>query len=284
MATRDLLEPISGQLDSAAEDVLKLVDCQDRTIKEVDNPEIDWSAVREAWRHVALSLVTGARFRLDDELFDKRIGALGPFVDDHPDVFHRLHQERSLRAIFSMDFETLERLLEEWIVRDCDPVWMIRKAALLWESDQNDEAAALVKHALDAIRSITDAEGNVAGASRESWALWSAFTMDNRQEFRKRWDELAALKCDAMLERDLIARQINSTRESREAPTFDLGIRRVQVLRFSSFRPELAAFRAVLLSEIAGAASRYQAHGANRHRSCFARLKIGCGGVGDEPT
>ena len=247
-----LLEPISGQLDSAAEDVLKLVDCQDRTIKEVDNPEIDWSAVREAWRHVALSLVTGARFRLDDELFDKRIGALGPFVDDHPDVFHRLHQERSLRAIFSMDFETLERLLEEWIVRDCDPVWMIRKAALLWESDQNDEAAALVKHALDAIRSITDAEGNVAGASRESWALWSAFTMDNRQEFRKRWDELAALKCAAMLERDLIARQINSTRESREAPTFDLGIRRVQVLRFSSFRPELAAFRAVLLSEIAG--------------------------------
>ena len=247
-----LLEPISDELESAAEDVLKLVDCQDRTIKEFAESEIDWSAIREVWRAVALALVRAARFRFDDDLFDKRTEVLGPFVNDHPDVYHRLHQEHCLRAIYSMDFEALEGLLEDWTVRDCDPIWMIRKAALLWESYRNDEATELVKHALETIRTIPDAEGSVAAASREGWALWSAFTMDNRRGFRKRWDELAALKCDAMLERDLIARQINSTEQSREAPTFDLGIRRVESVRFSSFRPELAAYRAILLAEVAG--------------------------------
>ena len=246
------LEPISAQLESAAEEALKAVDCQDRTVKETGDSGIDWIAVREVWRSVALALLTAARFRFDDDLFDKRTEALGPFVDDHPDVYHRLHQERCLRAIYSMDFETLERLLEEWVVRDCDPAWMIRKAALLWESGRNDEATELVKQALDAIRSIPDSEGSLAGASREGWALWSAFTMDNRQEFRKRWDELAALKCDAMLERDLIARQINRTTESPEAPAFDLGMRRVEGITFSSFRPDTAAYRAILLSEVAG--------------------------------
>ncbi len=137
-------------------------------------------------------------------------------------------------------------------MRDCDPIWSIRKAALHWESNRNDEATELVKHALEAIRAIPDAAGSAAGASREGWALWSAFTMDNRQEFRKRWDELAALKCDAMLERDIVVRKMNNDEESSEAPAFDLDVRRVGGVRFSSFRAEIAAYRAVLLAEVAG--------------------------------
>ena len=247
-----LLEPISARLESAAKEVLKPVACRDRTIGGISDATVDWSTVREEWRNTALALLRAARFRFDDGLFERWTKALGPFVDDHPDVYHRIHQESCLKAVYSLDFETLARLLEEWIVGDCDPIWIVRKAALLWESDRNDEATELVKHALEAIRAIPDATGSAAGASREGWALWSAFTMDNRQEFRKRWDELAALKCDAMLERDIIIRQMNSNEESREAPAFDLGIRRVESVRFSSFRPELAAYRAVLLAEVAG--------------------------------
>ena len=247
-----LLEPIFGELESAAEAALKSINCQARTINGVAETGIDWSAVREVWRTVALALVTAARFRFDADLFDKRTELLEPFVNDHPDAYHRLHQERCLRAIYSMDFETLESLLEDWKVRDCDPIWMIRKAALLWESDRNDEAADLVKDALYAIRSIPDAEGSVAGASREGWALWSAFTIDNRQEFRRRWHELAALKCDAKLEKDLIARKIKGSGEAREAPSFDLGGRSGGGLRFSNERRDLAAYRAVRLSEVAG--------------------------------
>ena len=249
-----LLEPISSNLESAAEDVLGSIDCQGRTINGVADTRIDWSTVREVWRTIALALVTAARFRFDADLFTKRTEALEPFLSDDLDLHYQLRQERCLWAIYSMDFETLESLLEHWTVKDCDPIWMIRKAALLWELERNDEAADLVKHALDAIRSMPVADVSVAGPSREGWALWSAITMDNRQEFRKRWDELAALKCDSMLEIDLVARQIGRSRESQEVPTFDLATRRrrVQTLSFSSVKPELAVYRAIRLSEVAG--------------------------------
>ena len=247
-----LLEPISKKLESAAEATLTSIDCQKRKINGNAETGIDWNTVREIWRTVAIALVTAVRFRFDDELFDKRVDLLKPFVNDHPDVHHRLHQEHCLRAICSMDFETLGNLLGDWTVTDCDPIWMIRKAALLWESNRKDEAEELVKSALSAIRAFPDEEGSVAGVSREGWALWSARSLDNRQEINRRWDELAAIKCDAMLEMDLISRRIEGRGRQQEAPPFDLGVRPGKSLRFSNERRDLAAYRAVRLSEVAG--------------------------------
>ena len=247
-----LLDPVSEQLESAAEEALKSVDCQDRKINGIDEAGIDWSAIREVWRNVALALVTAARFHFDDRLFEKRIKPLEHFVNDHPDVHHRLRQEHCLWAMYSMDYEKLESLLEDWNISDCDPIWKTRKASLLWELDRNHEAAELVREALDEIRAIPDAEGSVASASREGWAMWSAFTRHNRQEFRRRWHELAALKCDAGLEKDLISRRVRGTGEPQEAPHFDLGVRRGESFRFSNERHDRAAYRALRLSEVAG--------------------------------
>ena len=247
-----LLEPISDDLESAAVSALASIDCQDRTVDEIADIQIDWSAVREAWRTVALALITPARFRFKRELFDQRIQTLEPFVNDDPDVGHRIRHERCLWAVYSLDFEALYGLLEDWTVEDCDPIWMIRKAALLWESDRNDEAPELVKRGLNAIRLVPDLDRNVPSSSREGWARWSTLTMDNRQEIRKRWNELAALNCDAMLERDLIARDLNESSVSDDPPPFDLGVTRVQGLSYSAARPEHLAFRAIRLTEVCG--------------------------------
>lgn len=247
-----LLDPISEELELAAEDALESIDCQDRTVNGIADSEMEWSAVREVWREVALTLVTAARFRFSKELFDKRRAFLEPFANDHLDVHHRLCQERCLWAMYSMDFESLENLLDNWTARDCDPIWMVRKAALLWETDRNDEAANLITDALETIRDIPGVEGSVAGESREGWAMWSAVTINDRQEFRKRWHELAALKCDAELEKDLIARRLKDDGDEQEAPTFDLEFGRGESIHFSSARPEFAAYRAVRLSEVGG--------------------------------
>ena len=247
-----LLQPISSEVESAAEAALLSIDCHHRTVDEAGDTKIDWGELREVWRSVALALVTAARFRFDRDLFDQRIESLEPFADDHPDVGHRIQHERCLWAVYSMDFEMLQALLQEWPVEDCDPIWMIRKAAMLWESYRNDEAAELVKKALNTIRSLRDDDRSVASASREGWALWSAFTMDNRRVFNKRWDELAQLKCDATFEKNLIARRLSESGGTKEAPVFDLGARRGTRLSFSGVRPGLAAYRAVRLSEVAG--------------------------------
>ena len=247
-----LLDPISEDLESAADRTLVSVNCQDRTIDEIADSQVDWNAVREAWRTVALALITPARFRFQLDLFTKRIQALEPFVNDDPDVENRIHHERCLWAMYSLDFEALHGLLEDWTVEDCDSIWMIRKAALLWESNRNDEASDLVKHGLNAIHSTLGVEHDIASASREGWALWSAINADNRQEIRKRWNELAALNCDANLERDLIARNLRESSASEDAPAFDLGVMRVQGLSYSAVWPEHLAFRAIRFTEVCG--------------------------------
>ena len=140
-----LLEPLLTELESAAEEALKSIDCQSRTIDGTTNPEIGWTTVREEWRFVALVLVTMARHRFDRGAFDQRIEALSPFLQDHPDIDHRIRHECCLWAVYSMDFETLDDLLKDWQPENCDPVWMMRKAALLSEMGHGDEALALAR-------------------------------------------------------------------------------------------------------------------------------------------
>ena len=247
-----LLEPISSQLESAVEEVLKSIDCQSRTIEGVVDLTIEWATVREAWRTIALALVTVARHSLDHDVFEQRIEALAPFLQDEPDVDHRIRHERCLWAMYSMDFEALDGLLKDWQTENCDPVWMMRKAALLFETGRQDEATALAEHALSAIREMPIGDLSLAGPSRESWALWLVAQPQDYQMRFKRWNELAPLKCNALMERQLIADAIKGNSETKEAPSFDLGTRRRQGMSFSNADPRGAAYRAIRLSEVAG--------------------------------
>ena len=60
------------------------------------------------------------------------------------------------------------------------------------------------------------------------------------------------MKCDAMLERDLVGRKLSDNQTSREAPSFDLGVGQSQSFSFSNVRLSFAAYRAIRLSEVAG--------------------------------
>ena len=247
-----LLNPISSRLESAAQNVLKLIDCPHRTIDGSTDPKIEWGTVREAWRTVALALVTVARHRLDQDVFDQRIKALSPFLQDDPDVDHRIRHERCLWAMYSMDFGALEGLLKDWRTENCDPVWMMRKAALLFETGRHDGATELAEHALSAIRGMPIGDLSLAGPSRESWALWLVAQPQDYQMRFKRWNELAQLKCNALMERRLIEDAIKEHSGTEEAPSFDFGTRRVQGQRFSNADSQGAAYRAIRLSEVAG--------------------------------
>ena len=262
-----LLEPISSQLESVAQEVLKLVDCQTRTIDGVAPAGIEWGDVREAWRAVALALVTVARHKFDHEVFKQRIEALKDFRNDDPDVAQRIHHERCLWAIYSMDFETLAGLLKDWPTENCDPFWMVRKAASLVETNRIDDAVELFDRALLTIREIPTDSRSVAGPSRESWALWLACTLEwrrfyenNAEEFPdtspflKRWRELASMKCDALSEEREYTNAIGPKNKREEAPPFDLDTRILPGFSFSNAEANrrVAAHRAIRLSEVTG--------------------------------
>ena len=249
-----LLEPITRRLEAAAQDALTAIDCDSRTVEGINELRDDWANVREAWRTVALALATDARFHANEPVFEQRLQALAPFSNDDPDVGHRIHQERCLWAIYSLDFKALNELLNDWLVENCDPAWMLRKAALLTEAARYDESRTLVQGSLNLIRKDFAGDGSIATASREGWALVSTWTFDNGQAVYRRWNELASLKCHAGTELNNLTHALRGTEEQKEASPFDLGIRHRPGIRYSNeghYRL-IASYRAVRLPEVAG--------------------------------
>ena len=261
------LVPISPDLESKASDALQNVDCQARTIDGVADTTLRWDEVREAWRHVALALVTVARHAFNRTLFDQRLEALSPFLDDDPDVAQRVHHERCLWAIYSMDFQALEGLLADWETANTDPIWMLRKAAILVETNRVDEAIKLFEDAFSLIRQAPDDDRSMAGSSREGWALFWAMAHEmmgsfwegktdslDRSRFHRRWRELASRKCDALEEKRHLYNFISNQGKQSEPPLFDLNVRRGRRFHFSDeqHRRWTAARRAIRLSEVAG--------------------------------
>ena len=249
-----LLEPITPDLEDAAMQSLQAIDCLKHTIEGVDARRDDWVEIREAWVSVTLSLVTDARFDCDLAKFEQRLDTLRALVHESPSTEHRIHQERCLWATYSMDYDLLNDLLDGWTVENCDPVWMLRKAALLTEVQRYDDSASLVQKALTLLRHENTAGRSIAGASREGWALASTLTMTNQRSISREWDRLASLKCDAGAETGFIRRAMLQADRRSEGPSFDLGTRRGTSVHFSTVGHDrvIAAYRAVRLPEVAG--------------------------------
>ena len=260
-----LLDPLSDQVDVAAEGILGEIDCQARKIGVREDQSVRWTVIREAWRDLAMALLTAARQRFDHNAFDRHLAALHPFLDDHPDVAQRVQHEKCLWALYALDFATLDKLLKEWRPEGCDPAWITRKAAILVETDHNDEAVRLLNRSLSIVRNASHGGGTIASQSREGWTLWMALAFEHGlsrsthevvkapQAFR-RWQELAALECDAFAQKQDLLSAMWGDSEKKEGALFDLGTRRGKTIRFSNAEYErwIAARRAVRLCEVAG--------------------------------
>ena len=249
-----LLEPITPELVEAAQTVLDTFDCENRTILGNGNSVADWPKVREAWRSIALRLVTDARYYCDQSLFEQRIEALEPFCDDSLDVAHQIQQERCLWALYSSSFQRLSELLDEWTIDNSDPIWMLRKAALLTEMRRHNDSFPLVQKAINSIRKDLAGDKSIANASRLSWALGSTLTWTNRRAVFRRWDELASQRCHAWNEIDHIRRTLQGTAERKTAPSFDLGVSHGTTFNWSNkgYTRLVSAFRALRLPEVTG--------------------------------
>ena len=246
------LEPISSELESAAQDAISAISDTQTKNGKVESHNVP-SQIREASREIALTLVAVARHRLDEGMFIQRIETAMQFLDDNSDVGHRIHHERCLWSAWSLDFEALDGLLTEWNTERCDPMWMLRKAALLSEAGRDEEAVKLTEQAIADIRRFPVDDRSVAGPSREGWALWSTIDYESQLEVFKRWNELAPRNCDAYAEKAHIANSLSTKGASSTPPPFDLGtVQDRWSIRFETGNRLAPAFRAIRLSEVAG--------------------------------
>ena len=244
---------IPEDLEASAQAVIDAIDCQARTIDGKGVEGTDWTGIRAAWREIALSLLTAARYRLDSKTFEDRLLAIEPYLDDDLDTRQRAHQERCLWALWSLDCESLAEHLERWRLSDADAMWMVRKSALLRDIGKTAEADKLVKEALAKIRALPRSDGNLTGPSQEGWALWSTRSPDRYKNVDERWQHLAPLKCDPSNDVYYLARVLKGTDSNdAEEPHFDLGVQTRRSSQWSSRRRHAAAYWGIRLTEVAG--------------------------------
>ena len=223
------LEEKASKLVSAAREVLEQFDCHRQEIDGMAVPEADWTAIAESWIAVNMTLATAARFRFDEDEFNERLSAASWFQEGNPDIEHHIQHERCLWSVFALDFESLEKLLAKWRTEDCDPAWMMRKAALQYEISLDNEAKELNTRALHEARSVPDSDTDVGPKSREAWALvcagdswdWEEYWAAQK-EAQKRWAELTSVHCNAPYELQHITQAIKSEGKLQKGPHFDL--------------------------------------------------------------
>ena len=246
------LTPMHPRLESEIAETLELINCQDRTISGEYVSSEDWVSIREDWRNVAATLLTASRYRFDSATFEETITMLKPFCAEDLDLQHRIHHEKCLRAIWDMDFQALENLLADWNTENCDPVWMMRKSAILWEVKHDNEAKELLNRAIAAIQAMPKVESSLADHSRESWAVFVAIEEDNRSMFLTRLRELVSVRCDIFGERQAIIENMNRNKVKDDPPPFDVNVRSGGTsIHFTSYDPQVSTYQAVRLSEIA---------------------------------
>ena len=254
-------EEVSARLAETAREVLAQIDCERQEIDGEAVTDADWLEISEAWVAVSLALATAARLRFDADEFNQRLMDIAWFEDGSRDIAHRVQHEKCLWAIFELGFESLEGLLESWRTDDCDPVWMMRKAALLFELGRDAEARELNQRALHAVRSVPDSDIDVSAKSREAWALYCSWVTPADEEYwiaaaerQRRWAELTPLLCNAPQEMQFCAEQIKGESALEKGPLFDLGMVRRPGLSFSNAEvwQWAASHRAVRLAEVAG--------------------------------
>lgn len=245
------LAKIPDDLESLAQETLDAIDCVNRVLEDESDEEIDWKALRESWRDVALALLTAARYRMDAETFATRVRALTPYLNDSVEVLHRVTHERCLWDSWSLDYPSLSERLKRWLIDAGDPFWGVRKSALLREVGEEREAAELVEQAIAKIRAIPSDGRSLQAPSREGWALWSVATYATMHNVQDQWDKLAPLNCDPSLEIHYLSNAV--ARPNRTlTPHFDLGIQPSDPPDFFPSQAVAAAYRGLRLAEIAG--------------------------------
>ena len=247
-----LLIPMHSDLESAINEILRLMDCHNRTIDGIATPNENWTAIREDWRRVAAALVTATRFGFDRAAFEKATEALNGFQEEDQDIQHHIHHENCLWAIYDRDFDSLDGLLADWKTENCDPVWMMRKSAMLWEAGRNSEAESLLNDSITAIKAMPANESSLASLSRESWATLITPDWNNWPTSVDRLRQLVPMQCDAFGERESVTEGMGKDKTEEDPPPFDINRRQGTSERWSNYNPFAAAYRAVRLSEMAG--------------------------------
>ena len=185
------------------------------TLEEMKERELDRHDVRDMCHYLLISMM---RYYREEGLIEEWKDSYKKIQDDvpslSPEYKERFHYECVLFELFGLNLQELKKRIVEWQVNESLPFWEAKKASILAEIGQVDEAKRILENSLATIRdkiNLKPITTDYSLVSQESFTMfllqyaqmslasstdrWSKFEK-LRNEFSKRWHTLRQYKCD----------------------------------------------------------------------------------------
>lgn len=175
---------------------------------------VDWTELRVKWVTIAMSLLRFYREEnvrekwneLNEELFN-----IVTYLT--PEQQASLYYERIMQAFFDADIEAATKIANEWPINYSIPLWEAKRASVLAEIGQVEEAEKALEISLNIIRkrlNLSPIEQDYYWVSQEAYVMYLLKIIDQNnnekrefltsieksQEFYERWNTLLQYKCD----------------------------------------------------------------------------------------
>jgi len=167
--------------------------------------DLDWKAIADHWVQLSFAIVRQARESQSGERFWTWMNRLAAVKKRYAEWDLRWSYEECLYHLFRLDAESVKGALSNWPDGGGDPFWEVRRASLLAEIGELEEARVAAATALDDIRhQITLYALDFETLSREAWAMVLLHSTESifeqtwrsaREENRRRWRELEVHRC-----------------------------------------------------------------------------------------
>lgn len=171
----------------------------------------NWNEISYQWTELTFALLRQAREQFNDTGFQEIIEKLREIVKQNNDWQARWFYEQCLFALFRLDHEAVRRILPEWDTNLSDSFWRAKRAAILAEIGEIDQAEKETEEALANIRSRQQPSTyDYTLFSQEGWLLVLLKGIkDNRifggnklfvDEYRDRWEQLGIYRCNPWID------------------------------------------------------------------------------------
>ncbi|MDQ1251371.1 MAG: hypothetical protein QG646_444 [Euryarchaeota archaeon] len=172
---------------------------------QIEYKSLDWERIRISWVELAFALVREARENHNEECFLLWINRLECLLSIQKDWKVRLFYEKCLFFLFKSNQEEVRKCLESWPQIDDLPFWETKRASILAELGNLDEAEKIAERALQKVRlQIQPYEVDCLTLSQEGLIMFllkyiktnSSDIEDFVGEYRDRWDKLETYRCN----------------------------------------------------------------------------------------
>jgi hypothetical protein len=171
---------------------------------------LDWGAITEAWIELAFAVARVSREDQQQERYRLWMERLGPLTRRWPDWKARFSYERCLFSLGRLDQDGVQSALDDWPNTEGRSFWDMRRAAVLAEMGELQEARRIANDVLQEIRRRSEPfSSDRALLSQEGLAVMflelaesSDLTIEQEELFRNRnrLDRLQSYRCDPRAE------------------------------------------------------------------------------------